>query len=516
MIFAFDDFELDSGKVELRRNGEPVPIEPKVFSLINLLVENQGRVVSKDELIEKIWDGRFVSDAAVSSSISAARKALGDDGKQQKYLKTLHGRGVRFMAEVSQLGGPAEAPIVSEAPGVSIAVLPFDNMSAEREYEYLVDGIVEDITTSLARAGWLFVMSRNSSFAYKGKAIEVKQVGRELGVRYLLEGSIRRSASSLRITAQLIEAETGGHIWADKFDGEIGDVFELQDRITESVVGAIEPGLRRAEMLRTMAKPTSNLDAYDHFLRGLHEMYASTRASLTAAVEFLENAVELDPGYELAKAYLALALAMRDTPGWGQPEDAGRALELARHAIRAAEDNPVTLRTAGYALSYFAEKTHRASGDDLDIASAALERSLSLHPSSAQALNSYGFIHLWSGRTGEAAACFGRAMEISPRDQEMGYICVGLATAQMILGHDQDALQTALQAIAEMPENGSAHRLLIAALVRLDRLAEARAAAERLLEIIPDTKLADVKPVSNPPEFAEQFLADLRAAGYPE
>ncbi len=534
MVLAFDDFELDTAKVELRKDGQPVAIEPQVFALICLLVENHDRVVSKDELVEKIWSGRFISDAAIASRISLARKALGDDGKRQRLLKTIHGLGVRFVGSVTDVGdpnsdpdipateadtGPSQIMIASETlqrREASIAVLPFDNMNDEREYEYLVDGIVEDITTSLAKAGWLFVMSRNSSFTYKERFVDVTQVGRELGVRYVLEGSIRRSRSSLRVTAQLIETRTGGHIWAEKYDGTVDEIFELQDKITEHVVGAIEPGVRKAETLRAYAKPTTNLDAYDLYLRGVHQMYASTKNSFDSAVEFLKAAIETDPDFQLAKAFLALTLAMQDTPGWSRAGDAGKAIALAREAIVDANDNPVILRAAGYALAYFAEKKSRSAGDDLDVATEALERALDLHPTSAQTLNSLGFARLWSGDTEQAIECFNRAIEISPRDQEMGYILVGLATAHLILGRDNDALETAKRSIAEMPNNGSGHRILIVALFRLDRLSEAKMALKRLLNILPDAKLSDVKPLSKPFGFADRFLTDLRTVGYPE
>ena len=418
--------------------------------------------------------------------------------------------GVQSGSAVSQ---PQALPL-PEKP--SIAILPFNNLSGDPAQEYFADGVVEDITTALSRTGWLFVIARNSSFTYKGRAVDIKQVGRELGVRYVLEGSIRRAGGRVRITGQLIEAATGGHVWADRFEGAFDDIFELQDRITDSVVGAIEPSLRHAETVRAWAKPTDHLDAYDLYLRGVHQIYVATHESLDAAVGFLRGAVAIDPRYELAKAYLALAYGIRDAFGWAEPGDREAAIALAREAIDAADDNPTTLRAAGYALAYFADDMGDASRDDFSTASAALHRALRLHPNSAQTLHSLGFVHMWSGNTEQAIDCFVRAVRISPRDQEMGYMLVGLGMTYLMCDRNLDALEAGLRAVEEMPKNGTCHRVMIVALVRLGRLEEARAATARFLKIVPESHLANIKPPSRIPGFAERFLSDLRLAEYPE
>jgi len=290
----------------------------------------------------------------------------------------------------------------------------------------------------------------------------------------------------------------------------------VQDRITDSVVGAIEPSLRRAETARAWAKPTDHLGAYDLYLRGVHQIYVATHESLDAAVRFLRAAVAIDPHYALAKAYLTLAYGIRDAHGWAEPEDREAAIVLAREAIDAADDNPITLRAAGYALAYFADEMADASGGDFGTASAALNRALRLHPNSAQALHSLGFVHMWSGDTDQAVDCFVRAMRISPRDQEMGYMLVGLGTTYLMCDRNVDALEAGLRAVEEMPKNGTGHRVMIVALVRLGRLEEARSATARLLKIVPESYLAKIKPASRIPGFAERFLSDLRLAGYPQ
>ncbi len=517
MIYRFDNFELDTYAGELREDGAAVAMEPKVFELLLFLASNHDRLVTRDQILEHVWNGRIVSDAALSSGIKAARGAIGDSGKSQKFIKTLHGRGFRFVVDVEVVGKQVE-PRTTESHidrRPSIAILPFTNLSGDSEQEYFADGLVDDVTTSLSRARWLFVMSRNSSFTYRGQAVDVKQVGRELNVAYLLEGSIRRAGGQIRISAQLVDTATGGHIWADRFEGGNDDVFALQDMITERVAGAIEPGLRKAETARAWAKPTEDLDAYDLYLRGVHQIYIATHAALNAAIEHLSKAAEIDPQFRLAKAYLALAYAIRHTPGWNGPQDRDFAIQLSREVIQAAEDDPTTLRTAGYALAYFADKNRDAASDDLDVATSSLKRALRLHPSSAQTLNSLGFACLWSGDVEQAIVSFQKAIRISPRDQETGYMLHGLATAHLIVGRNEEALATALRATEEMPKNSSSHRVVIVALVRLGRMEEARAATKRLLSIVPDSTLASVKPPSRISGYADGFLSDLRLAGYP-
>jgi TolB-like protein len=243
----FADFEIDVARRELRRAGAIVHLEPQVFDLLVHLVRNRDRIVSKDELIDAIWQGRIVSEAALSSRVSAARRALGDSGNDQTLIRTLHKHGFRFVGDVDE-DGPAPAAA---------------NMSRDPDQEYFADGLTEDIITGLSRQRWFFVIARNSSFTYKGRAVDIRQVGRDLGVRYVLEGSVRRIGNKVRITGQLSDAMTGTDLWAERFEGTLDDIFELQDQMAGSVVGAIAPQLERAEIERAKRKPTESLDAYD-------------------------------------------------------------------------------------------------------------------------------------------------------------------------------------------------------------------------------------------------------------
>ncbi len=309
----------------------------------------------------------------------------------------------------------------------SLAVLPFQNMSGDPEQEYFADGMVEDITTALSRVGWFFVIARNSSFTYKGRAVDVRQVGRELGVRYVLEGGVRRAGGRVRITCQLIEASSGRHVWADRFDGDLSDIFELQDRITESVVGAIEPNLQRAEIARASAKPTENLDAYDLYLRALEQHYLSTEASAREAVRLLRQAIAMDNRFGLAKALKAWCIGIAVEQGWiaRRTQEAIEAETLARVALAESPDDPSALRLAGLTVAFLAY--------DRDAGRAALDRALTLNGNSAQILSASGWIHNYLGHFDIARDHFGRAMRLSPLDPELYLFQCGLAMA-LVLG----------------------------------------------------------------------------------
>jgi TolB-like protein len=269
MIFKFDDHVLDIERCELRRGPEPVALEPQVFDLLAYLVSNRGRVVSKDDLIKTVWRGRIVSDSALTTWLNAVRRAVNDSGAAQRVIRTVARKGVRFIAKVEEDGAALEAPAAAPEPSVvfrhkpSVAVLPFANLSGDPEQAYFADGIVEEIITALSRIRWLFVIGRNSSFRYKGQVIDVRRVGRELGVRYVLEGTVRKAGGHVRVTAQLIDAASRAHLWADRFDGSLEDVFELQDNVAASVAGVIEPAVEAAEAARWAARPTTDLGPYD-------------------------------------------------------------------------------------------------------------------------------------------------------------------------------------------------------------------------------------------------------------
>jgi TolB-like protein len=298
--YLFEEYAFDTNRRELHRGADVVSVAPQVFDLLDYLIRNRERVVSKDDLINAIWNGRIVTDAALTTRLNAARTAIGDSGEEQRLIKTLPRKGFRFVGTVREAQGPAAAA-VADSPAEpakpaltlpnkpSIAVLPFANLSSDPEQEYFADGVVEDITMALSLFRWLFVIARNSSFTYKGRAVDVKQIGRELGVRYVLEGSVRKAGNRIRISGQLIDAETGAHLWAGRFDGALEDMFDLQDHVTSSVVGAIAPKLQREEIKRARRKPTENLDAYDYYLRGLASARRWTKDANAEALQLLQG-----------------------------------------------------------------------------------------------------------------------------------------------------------------------------------------------------------------------------------
>ena len=268
MTYAFGTYALDPESLELTNGGEVVEVEPQVFSLLVCLIENRDRVVSKDELIEMVWDGRIVSDGTLNTRINAARKAVGDDGKSQAVIKTFPRRGFRWVAEVGEEDSASINP-VSIADKPSIAVLPFENLSNDPEQEFFSDGIAEDIITALSRLRWLSVIARNTTFTYKGQAVDVQMVAQDLGVRYVLEGSIRKAGNRVRISAQLVEGDTGNHLWAQRFDRELEDIFAVQDEITETVAGTVQSEVNLTEQRRVKAKPPESLDAWENYQHGI-------------------------------------------------------------------------------------------------------------------------------------------------------------------------------------------------------------------------------------------------------
>ena len=300
---------------------------PKAFDLLVYLVQNREHVVSKDDLLHAVWEGRIVSEFTLTSHINAVRRAIGDSGEAQRLVRTLARKGFRFVGDVRELQSSddksgfvkpnetsAEALVLPDKP--SIAVLPFLNLSGDPEQEYFADGVVEDVISALSRIRWLFVIARNSSFTYKGRAVDVKHVGRELGVRYVLEGSLRKAANRVRITGQLIDATTAAHLWADRFEGTLDDIFELQDQMTANVVGAIAPQLERAEIERAKRKPTESLYAYDYYLRGRTKLNQGTREAVGEGLPLFYKAIELDPDFASAYAMAAWCHVWRKVNGW--------------------------------------------------------------------------------------------------------------------------------------------------------------------------------------------------------
>jgi adenylate cyclase len=385
----------------------------------------------------------------------------------------------------------------------SIAVLPFQNMSGDPEQEYFADGMVEEIITALSRIRWLFVIARNSSFTYKGQAIDVTRVGRELGVRYVLEGSVRKGGGRVRITAQLIEAETGTHLWADRFDGSLEDVFDLQDEVATAAAAVIEPTLQAAEARRASTRPTADLTAYDLYLRGVAVFYAFTRDSIREALDLLNEAIRRDPQYGPALAFAAICHMRLVWDGWSEEPDDDRTagLDLAQSALEVAGSDPVTLANAAYALAML--------GEDVDAAIATTDRALALNPGYARGWYLSGQLRMHAGQFDTAIDHLRQAMRLSPRDRT-GAPLAALAFAQFYRRQFDAAAATFLADLQEHPNRPVALRGLAACYAHLGRLADAAEIIRRLKAMTPE-----VMPrltAQRDPAQLELFLSGLRLA----
>lgn len=527
MRLAFDGCVLDLDRRELLRASRVVATAPKVFDLLAYLAEHRDRVVSRDDLIDAVWAGRVVSESTLASHINAVRKAVGDSGQQQRVIRTVARKGFRFVADVSEakaLNGPdaagAEAATADKVAvsavqlpaKPSIAVLPFVNLSGDTEQDYLVDGVVEDIIAALSQCRWLFVVARNSSFTYKGRTVDVKQVGRELGVRYVLEGSWRKSKNRVRITGQLIDAGTGEHHWAGRFEGVLDDIFDLQDRIAGSVAGAIAPELERAEIERTKRKPTESLDAYDYYLRGMARLHHGTREGVGEALAFLCKAMESDPDFASAWAMAAWCYCWRKANGWltDRPEETEEGVRLARRAMELGKGDSVALTRSGHALGYLAGDLHGGI--------ALLDKAIALNPNLAAAWFLGGFLRLWRGETDAAIEHLAHAMRLSPLDPELYRMQAGMAVAHLFMGRFDSASSWAEKAVRDLPSFLLAVAILAASCALAGRMGEARQAMSRVRVLDPALRLGGVAqwlPIQRP-ENLETLVEGLRKAGLPE
>jgi TolB-like protein len=519
--FLFEDHVLDTDRRELRRGAQEIPVGPQVFDLLVYLVQNRERVVTKDDLLDAVWSGRFVSESNLTTRINAARKAIGDSGEEQRLIRTVPRKGFRFVGVVTceaenvkdVRGSTATTPKPLPLPDKpSIAVLPFDNMSGDREQEYFADGIVEEIITAMSRFRQLFVIARNSTFTYKGRAVDVKQVGRELGVRYVLEGSVRKAANRVRITGQLVDASTGTHLWADRFDGAPADIFDLQDDVTRSVVGAIAPKMEQAEIERARRKPTESLDAYDYFLRGIANDHEATRETNREALRLFYRATELDPHFASAYGMAAWCYSRRKTSGWmtNREQEVAEAARLARRAVELGREDAVALGRGGAALAHVV--------GDLENGPAFVDRALVLNPNLAVTWLFSGWVHVYIGKLDTAIEHSARAMRLSPLDPLRGMMQAVTGYAHFFGGRYDEAASWAREAIRELPHSLAGLRLAAASNALADRLEEARTAMARLREADPSHCLSNIKdrvPLRRLEDYAK-LEEGLRKAGLPE
>jgi TolB-like protein len=527
--FLFEGFRLD--RRGLCRRDErgvfvPVVIGSRALDLLGVLIEGDGDLVSKDEIMAAVWPGTVVEDNNLTVQISALRRILDQGQPEASCIQTVAGRGYRFAATVTRVESvspPISSPIsgnrrdgsgVEDGRGASaalsplpdkpsIAVLPFANLSGDPEQEYFVDGMVEEIITALSRIRWLFVIARNSSFTYKGQAIDVKRVGRELGVRYVLEGSVRRGGNRVRIAAQLIEAETGAHLWADRFDGSLEDVFDLQDKVATSVAGVIEPALQAAETARSARRTTSDLSAYDLYLRAF-AMHHTSQRQLRETLALLEEAIRRDPQYAPALGLAALCYHLLATDASAPDREAIRqkGIEYGRRAVEVGDDDPGVLADAAMALAAF--------GADIDAMIVLVDRALALNPGYARGWHISGFLRLWAGQTDLALGHAAMALRLSPRAQA-GSTSFLIGTALFFSRRFKEAIPRLRVAIEDELVFQTPYRFLAACYAHAGLLDEARTTIARLRAITPEVMVNYPLPFRDP-QHRELFLSGLRLA----
>jgi len=438
--------------------------------------------------------------------------AFDDLGEQQ--VKNIT-RPVRTYAVALGASSRAALPVRARLPlpdKPSLAVLPFQNLTGDAEQEYFVDGMVEEITTAIARLPWLFVIARNSAFTYKGKPVDVKQVAQELGVRYVLEGSVRKAGSRVRITGQLIDTATGAHIWADRFDGALDDIFDLQDQVASNVAGAIEPKLRQAEIERASRKLTANLSAYDLYLRALAQSYRYTDEGVAEAVGLARQALAIDPSYAPAAALVGWCRMLQRVQGWGalSHEDIGEACRLARQAIEAERDDADTIWPAAWTLFLLA--------GEAAMAAAALDRTLALNPNAAHAWMARGNIHAARNQPEAAIEAIECARRLSPFDPYTFLYAFSIAIAHLAARRFEQAIEWADRALHGQARFVGAMRVKVVANAHLGHLDEARAELSRVLAIDPKLTIAGYRAYAHfhAPEVLELLITGLRLAGLPE
>jgi adenylate cyclase len=512
--FRFTGFRFDPGEGCLfRENGSgaatPVTLGSRAKDLLALLLDRPGELVTKDEIFAAVWPGIAVEEANLTMQISALRRIIDRERERGSCIQTIPGRGYRFVAPVTRAARSARADPAASKVGAalpdkpSIAVLPFVNLSGSPEQEYFAGGMVEEIITALSRIRWLFVIARNSTTAYKGQAIDVRQVGRELGVRYVLEGSVRCSGGQVRITAQLLDALTAAHLWADRFDGPIEHIFDMQDSVATCVAGVIEPTLQAAEAARSTGKPTSDLSAYDLYLRA-DAMMISSAALIPEALRLLEQAIARDGQYGPALALAAVCRLRLVQNGRSEDpvSDSRAGADFARRALQIARDDPGTLVNAALALAYF--------GEDIGAMMGLVDRSLMLNPSFARGWYISSMLRGWAGQHDLAIEHIERSLRLSSRAR-VGlaiYNCYG--SAHLFSRRFAEAEPNLRLAIQEDPNYPTSYRFLAACLAHMDRLDEARDIVAQLRRLAP--AVFPPRPMFRRPEDEELLVSGLRLA----
>jgi TolB-like protein len=523
--YLFEEYTFDTDRRELHRATDVIVVTPQVFDLLDYLIRNRERVVSKDDLINAVWNGRIVSDAALTTRLNAARSAIGDTGEKQRLIKTLPRKGFRFVGTVQEAHRRAVQPVSSAAhsgdmkptpnstPRLSIVVLPFVNLSGNSEQDYFVDGVTESLTTDLSRINGSFVIGRHTAFTYKGKAVDLKQIGSELNVRYALEGSVQRGGDRLRVNVQLVDAETGAHLWADRFDKPMTDLLEMQDEIVARLANALDAQLIEAEARRAERSP--HPDAIDLCFQGYHSLNKGrSPENLARAHCFFERALALDP--ENVEALVGKATIDLITAAAFMVDDREAHFAVAEvmlnQALSIAPRHARAHASFGW-VQVFTRRAAQAIGE--------FELALRLDPNLANAHAMTGFAKVFIGRGAESEAHFQQAFRLSPRDSNAYGWMHNLGVTKLILGADAEAVDWLRQSLEANRNSPIVHFQFAAALALVGSLDEARAAARAGLALDPNFTIRRTRGLilSSDPTFragSNRIRDGMRMAGIPE
>jgi adenylate cyclase len=534
MSYQIGPYLIDPEAYEIRRGGKRVPIEPQVFDLLVMLIENRVRAVSKDEIIERIWNGRIVSDAALSSRIKAARRVLGDSGSAQELIRTIHGRGFRFVGDVVAVprpatadAGPHDARAAEQSGGQprsrshrgnivhpptnrpSLVVLPFRHLGDEARH-HLLEGLVEEVTSGLSRVRTFFVIARASSQKFADHNVDVRKVARALGVRYVVQGSVRVAGHSIRVSIELIDGPSRQELWSQRFDGQQDDAFALQDRVTEAIIGALEPNILVAEVERVRRKPPDNMEAYDCVLRAMPNCWALNKTACFEAMGLLASAIAADQDYGLAHALLSWCHGQQSVYNWTDDpaHHKQRALQLARRAATLDGSDPLVLILLG---------TAECVAKDVAAAAVHVKKGLELDPNSAWGWNRSGYIHTYLGEPQIAVEHFQRSLRLSPFDPMRHTTYFGMAGASFVAEDYDQALAWIDKALLENPEMIWVNRMAAACAAMtgdLNRASRSVAVVQSYAPHIRAEQLADAVPWQSATN-RDRYRRALVAAGFP-
>ena len=506
MQLSFGPFVLDPPRRTLTRSGVTTDLGQRACELLAALLEARGEPVTKASLMDRVWPGIAVEEGNLTVQIAGLRKTLGPGPQGQDWIITVPRVGYRLILPPE----PAAEPEATSRP--AIAVMPFTNLSGDVAQDYFADGVVDEIITALSKFKTFAVISRSSSFVYRGRPVDVRQAAQELGVRYVLEGSVRRAGDRLRIGTRLIEATDLRTVWAEQFDGPVADVFEFQDRITENVVALVEPNILRAEIDRARRTRPDSLDAYDLYLQALPDVFVSRPEANSRAINLLERAIALDPGFAQAIAFAAQAYLLRVAMQFDGSEnaDAVRAVELARAALDLTHDDAVVIAYGGFVLLQI--------GREYDSGLAVVRRALRENPNNIDVMNLAGIGELMCGDLTVAAQCLERALRLDPNGFGTHWQMTAMAHVRIAGGHFAEALDWAMRSQAVNPHYDATHWMLIAANAHLGRMEEAQRYVAALLTISPKASLTRIRQGQHPrdPQRIDVLIDGMRLAGLTE